>query len=216
MTGRAPDVRVLPCGRDAVLVEVADPAEAVDLAAWVRGAGAPVLGPLVDVVPAARTVLLDAGRPLEQEAVRRALAAWRPGAGAPTGAADVVALPLVLDGPDLDDVAARWGTDRAGVADVLTGTPFTAAFTGFAPGFAYLAGLPEELAVPRLPTPRPRVPAGAVGLAGTWCGAYPAASPGGWRLVGRTTAVLWDVDRDPPALLVPGAAVRFVVAGGGA
>lgn len=204
--------RVLPCGRDAVLVEVADAVEAVDLAAWVRGGGAPLVGPLVDVVPAARTVLLDAGRPLDVDAVRRAVAAWRPGGSAAGAGAAVVEVPLVLDGPDLDDVAARWGTDAAGVGEVLTTTAFTATFTGFAPGFAYLAGLPEERSVPRLPSPRPRVPAGAVGLAGTWCGAYPTASPGGWRLVGRTTAALWDADREPPALLVPGTAVRFVVA----
>lgn len=204
-------VRVLPCGRDAVLVQVAGTQEAVALAAWARGDGARALGPLVDVVPAARTVLLDAGRPLDVEVVRRALAAWGAGTGHDGPSAGTVELPLLLDGPDLDDVAARWGTDREGVGRVLAGTAFTAAFTGFAPGFAYLTGLPEHLAVPRLPSPRPRVPAGAVGLAGTWCGAYPAASPGGWRLVGRTTATLWDVERDPPALLAPGTAVRFVV-----
>ena len=81
-------------------------------------------------------------------------------------------------------------------------------FCGFAPGFAYLAGL--DVAVSRLETPRTRVPAGSVGLAGTWCGIYPTASPGGWRIIGRTDAVLWDVDRDPPASLVPGTRVRFV------
>ena len=85
----------------------------------------------------------------------------------------------------------------------------TVAFGGFAPGFGYLTGLPTELHVPRRATPRTRVPAGAVGLAGPFAGAYPRASPGGWQLVGRTDAVLFDVDRDPPALLVPGTRVRF-------
>ena len=83
------------------------------------------------------------------------------------------------------------------------------AFCGFSPGFAYLAGLPEELAVPRLDTPRTKVPAGAVALAGTWCAAYPTASPGGWRLIGRTDAALWDAAREQPALLAPGTRVRF-------
>ena len=89
---------------------------------------------------------------------------------------------------------------------------FVSAFCGFAPGFAYLAGLPEKYAVPRLDSPRSRVPAGAVGLAGAWCGVYPTASPGGWRLLGRTDATLWDPDRSRPALLAPGTRVRFVPA----
>ena len=85
----------------------------------------------------------------------------------------------------------------------LTGVELTVAFCGFAPGFGYLTGLPEELHVPRRATPRTRVPAGSVALAGPYAGVYPQASPGGWQLVGRTDAVLFDVDRDPPALLAP-------------
>jgi KipI family sensor histidine kinase inhibitor len=94
-------------------------------------------------------------------------------------------------------------------------TEFRVAFCGFAPGFGYLTGLPAELAVPRLATPRPRVPAGSVGLAGAYTGIYPSASPGGWLLIGRTDVVLFDVAADPPALLGPGARVRFVPVGGG-
>ncbi|GFJ90481.1 hypothetical protein Prum_041230 [Phytohabitans rumicis] len=94
----------------------------------------------------------------------------------------------------------------------LAGTELRVAFCGFAPGFAYLAGLPASWAVPRLASPRPRVPAGSVGLAGEYAGIYPTASPGGWRLVGRTDAVLFDVRRDPPALLAPGTRVRLVPA----
>ena len=93
-------------------------------------------------------------------------------------------------------------------------TELTVAFVGFAPGFAYCTGLPPELAVPRLDRPRARVPAGAVGLAGEYTGVYPTASPGGWRLVGRTDARLWDTDRDEPALLTPGTRVRFVEVSG--
>jgi KipI family sensor histidine kinase inhibitor len=91
----------------------------------------------------------------------------------------------------------------------LVGVEFTVAFSGFAPGFGYLTGLPEDLHVPRRATPRTRVPAGSVGLAGPFAGAYPRSSPGGWQLVGHTDAVLFDVDRPDPALLRPGARVRF-------
>ena len=90
-------------------------------------------------------------------------------------------------------------------------TEFVSAFCGFAPGFAYLSGLPDELPeVPRLATPRTHVPAGSVALAGRWCGIYPTASPGGWRVIGHTDATLFDVRREPPALLAPGTRVRFV------
>ena len=186
-----------------MLVEVDGAGQALDLAGFVRTTRLPV----TEVVPGATTVLLDgvSGGP---DAVRAALDDWRPGAGAGTG--EVVEVPTTYDGADLDDVAERWGTDRAGVVARHTATTFVSAFCGFAPGFAYLTGLPEELAVPRLETPRTRVPAGAVALAGSWCGVYPTASPGGWRVLGRTDAPLWDADRERPALLAPGTRVRFV------
>jgi KipI family sensor histidine kinase inhibitor len=94
-----------------------------------------------------------------------------------------------------------------------TASDLVVAFCGFAPGFAYCTGLPERLAVPRLDSPRARVPAGSVGLAGPFTGVYPTESPGGWRLLGRTDLVLWDEERDPPATLSPGTAVRFVAVG---
>ena len=122
----------------------------------------------------------------------------------------MIEVPVVYDGADLEDVAGRWGTDGEGVVERHGAIEFVSAFCGFAPGFAYLAGLPEQYAVPRLDSPRSRVPAGAVGLAGSWCGVYPSESPGGWRLLGRTDLTLWDPDRDEPALLAPGTRVRFV------
>lgn len=190
-----------PVGPGAVLVEVADAWEALDLATFARRAAVPA----VEVVPAARTVLFDGVT--DRELLERLLADWRPGAEPPSG--EVVEVPVVYDGEDLDLVAELWGTDRAGVVARHQGTELVSAFCGFAPGFAYLAGLPEELAVPRLPSPRPRVPAGSVALADRWCAVYPGASPGGWRLIGRTDLRLWDVDRDRPALLAPGTRVRF-------
>ncbi|MGC4849258.1 5-oxoprolinase subunit B family protein [Micromonospora sp. DT15] len=126
-------------------------------------------------------------------------------------AADVF-VPVTFDGPDLAAVAEHWGVDVPAVRHKLTSTRFRVAFCGFAPGFPYLTGLPAELALPRLATPRPRVPAGSVALAGPYAGIYPGASPGGWLLVGRTDLVLFDVAADPPARLGPGTTVRMVAA----
>ena len=108
------------------------------------------------------------------------------------------------DGPDLDEVARLTGLTHAEVVAAHTGTPWRVAFGGFAPGFAYLVGGDPRLHVPRRDRPRPSVPAGSVGLAGEFSGVYPRSSPGGWQLLGTTDAVLWDADRDPPALLAPG------------
>jgi KipI family sensor histidine kinase inhibitor len=123
-----------------------------------------------------------------------------------------VEVPVTYEGADLGFVADAWGTDREGVVARHTGIEYVAAFCGFSAGFSYLAGLPAGLAVPRLGSPRPRVPPGSVGLAGAWCGVYPTASPGGWRLLGRTDVTLWDQTRAQPALLAPGTRVRFVPA----
>jgi KipI family sensor histidine kinase inhibitor len=111
-------------------------------------------------------------------------------------------------------VAALWNVSEASAVERHRQTEFRVAFCGFAPGFAYMTGLPLELAVPRLDTPRTRVPPGSVALADTYCGIYPRPSPGGWLLIGRTDAVLFDPDRDPPALLTPGTRVRFVAVDG--
>ncbi len=197
-------VHVLPVGPRAVLLEVPDVAAALSLAHHCRAASL-----ATEVVPAARTVLLD-GLTVPPERVSSVLATWTAGEAAAPG--DLVELPVVLDGEDLPDVARLWGCTAAEVVATLTSTTFTSAFCGFAPGFSYLSGLPAGRVVPRLPSPRPRVPAGSVALAGEWAGIYPTASPGGWRLVGRTDVTLWDVDREPPALLAPGTRVRFVEA----
>lgn len=116
---------------------------------------------------------------------------------------------VVYEGPDLGRVAGMTGLSTEAVIAAHTGTPWRVEYCGFAPGFAYLTGGDSRLVVPRLDTPRPEVPCGAVGLAGEYSGIYPRRSPGGWNLIGRTGAVLWDLDRDPPALLRPGMTVRF-------
>ena len=198
-------MRVLPYGDRALLVEVDGP----DAVAGVRRALelAPLPGQR-ELVPAARTVLVVLDRPpadLDVAALRR----LRPADTAPTGTAPLVTVPVVFDGPDLADVARLSGGSVPDVVAELTGVELTVAFSGFAPGFGYLTGVPPDLHVPRRVTPRTRVPAGAVALAGPYAGVYPRSSPGGWQLVGRTDAVLFDVHRDPPALLAPGARVRF-------
>jgi KipI family sensor histidine kinase inhibitor len=191
-----------PVGRSAALAEVADAVEALDLATWSRAAGVEA----VEVVPAARTVLFDGVSDVGALSAR--LGGWRPSGVLPDG--PLVEVPVTYDGPDLAFVAQAWGTDPDGVVARHCAGEYVAAFCGFAPGFSYLAGLPAELAVPRLDSPRPRVAPGAVGLAGSWCGIYPTASPGGWRLLGRTDATLWDQTREQPALLAPGTRVVFV------
>ncbi len=114
------------------------------------------------------------------------------------------------DGPDLNDVAARHDLSPAEVVALHTGALYRVFMLGFAPGFAYLGPLPPQLVTPRRSTPRPRVPPGSVAIAGSQTGIYPLATPGGWHLLGRTDAPLWDPQRDPPALLRPGQFVRFV------
>lgn len=194
----SPTVR--PYGPRAALVDVDSALEAAALAGWAR-----VRGIAADeIVPAAATVLFDG---IEAGALADALAGWRPGSASVAGA--FVEVAVRFDGPDLGDVAARWGVSADEVVARLCSYELTSAFCGFAPGFAYLAGLPPELAVPRLETPRERVEPGSVALAGSWCGIYPTASPGGWRIVGHTDAVLWEADREPPALLAPGTRVRL-------
>jgi len=165
---------------------------------------------VVELVPAARTVLVELGTvsdPLPDLAAL--LAELAPGAEQPRPA---VQIPVRYDGPDLAEVAALTGLDTGEVVRRHAAAAYTVAFCGFAPGFGYLTGLPAELQVPRRPSPRTAVPAGSVGVAGEFTGVYPRRSPGGWQLLGRTDAVLWDADRDPPALLAPGTGVRFVPA----
>jgi KipI family sensor histidine kinase inhibitor len=191
-------VNLVPVGRGAVLVEVASAADAVSLAEWCRTREA-----ARDVVPGAETVLLDGVR--EPDVLPGILAGWRPSAAEP---GPLVEVPVTLDGPDVADVAGWWRCTAGEVGERLASVELLSAFCGFAPGFAYLSGLTVE--GPRLATPRTRVPAGSVAVAGTWCGVYPTTSPGGWRILGHTDVELWDPARSQPALLAPGTRVRFV------
>jgi len=200
-------MRILPCGETALLVECA-PEQVASLHAALLASSLP----LADVVPAARTVLVRCAPSLltsVREQLEAFLSAPLPPAPAPAPGTTLT-IEVRYDGPDLERVAVLTGLDATDVVAAHTGRPWRVAFGGFAPGFAYLEGGDERLAVPRRETPRTEVPAGSVGLADGYSGIYPRSSPGGWQLIGRTTAVLWDAGREPPALLRPGWWVRFV------
>ena len=201
--------RLLPSGESALLVECDSLEEVLAL----HDALAADLRPgVVELVPAARTILVavDPARiPLESVAtwVRRipAEAASRM-AGA---VADPVTIPVSYDGDDLAATAALLAVSPEALVERHAGVEWRVAFIGFAPGFGYLVSDDWPFEVPRLDAPRPRVPAGSVALAGAFGGVYPRQSPGGWRLIGRTTSALWDPESADPALLAPGRRVRF-------
>lgn len=204
-------MRLLPCGDAALLIQLDDLASVLALTRALedeRSAGR--YPEVVELVPAARTVLLGCRPgPAAVAAVAGRLAGMTVRTGS-TAAGAEVEIEVCYDGDDLAEVAALTGLDEAQVVRLHTAARWTVAFTGFAPGFGYLVGGDPQLAVPRRAEPRTTVPAGAVGLAGEFSGIYPRPSPGGWQLIGRTDARMWDADRDPPALLSPGTRVRFV------
>ena len=197
--------RILPLGDHALLVELDDLDAVLGL---FRGLDATRPEGVVDLVPAARTIAvlleprilpLSSARswvertvPLDVDATHERL----------------VELDVTYDGEDLAEAARLTGRTPAELVAFHTGSTWRVAFGGFAPGFAYLA-TDRPLDVPRRDTPRTAVPPGSVGLAGAFSGVYPRSSPGGWQLIGRTHAVLWDETADPPALLRPGTVVRF-------
>jgi len=199
-------------GEKALLLEFDSTAEVLGWADALREAE--LLG-VLDIVPASRTILLKLAGPRYQAPTRQRLGklhvtaeALSEAATPRDGRADIE-IEVVYDGADLDEVARLTGLTTDQVIAAHTGTPWRVGFGGFAPGFAYLIGGDERLNVPRQSEPRTRVPVGSVALAGEFSGVYPRESPGGWQLIGHTDAELWDVDRDPPALLRPGMWVQF-------
>ncbi|WP_078635661.1 5-oxoprolinase subunit B family protein [Streptomyces sp. NRRL F-2890] len=177
---------------------------------------------LREVVPAATTVLVVAEHAAAMERLAGRLTRLLDAAAVgddggvrsgPRAAARTVVIPVRYDGADLDAVAARAGLTRAEAVRRHTGGRHTVAFFGFAPGFAYLDGLPEPLRLPRLDSPRARVPAGVVAIAGNQTVVYPGGTPGGWHQIGVTTTRLWDVDATPPNRLAIGDRVVFEAVG---
>ncbi|OBB66522.1 allophanate hydrolase subunit 1 [Mycobacterium sp. 852014-50255_SCH5639931] len=199
---------VLDFGDNALLLQCGSTAEVLAWAAQLRAAALPGV---VDIVPAARTVLVKLDGPRCQGVIRQRLRKMRVTAeelAAPERRADLV-IDVVYDGPDLAEVAGHTGLTIAQVIDAHTGSLWRVGFSGFAPGFAYLVDGDARLRVPRRTEPRTSVPAGSVGLAGEFSAIYPRQSPGGWQLIGRTDAVLWDLERPGPALLTQGMWVQF-------
>ena len=205
-------MKVLPFGDAALLVEVDGLPEVLALAAAVREARP---AEMLDVVPAARTVLVIVQHDAAIAPVRQALRLLPAVSPNELPASEEVTEILVhYDGPDLDEVAELTGLSVEEVVAAHTRHDWRVAFGGFAPGFAYLIGGDPRLEVPRRSEPRTSVPGGSVALAGEFSAIYPRSSPGGWQLIGRTDTVLFDPDREPPALLQSGGAVRFVAVAG--
>lgn len=193
-----------------LLVECADLTATMALHRSLEAADLPGV---TELIPAARTVLIsfDPARTHAEilaEAVR--------GLGHTESASDAareVTIDVHYDGDDLAEVADLLSVSPDEVIKRHQAATWQVAFAGFAPGFGYLAGDDELFNVPRRSSPRTRVPVGSVALAGEFTGVYPRSSPGGWELIGRTDAKLWDLDREPPALFVPGTIVKFAEAG---
>ena len=194
---------VLRYGRSALLVEVDDVLGFQAACEAARPEG------VIELVPAARTLLVrfDPAR-TDSAALTRTLADLST-VDLPERTAATVTLPVRYDGEDLADVAEATGLSVSEVVQRHSAATYVAAFCGFAPGFAYLTGLDPALHLPRRSTPRTRVPAGAVAIAGEYSAIYPHPSPGGWQLLGHSGAQVWNVDREQPNLLVPGTRVRF-------
>ena len=199
---------VFDYGDHALMLQCGSTAEVL---AWVDALRAAAVPGVVDVVPAARTVLVKLDSPRLQGVTRQRLRKMLVTADVDARAdrsADVV-VDVVYDGPDLAEVANHTGLTTAQVIDAHTSTLWRVGFSGFAPGFAYLVDGDARLRVPRRPEPRTSVPAGSVGVAGEFSAIYPRQSPGGWQLIGHTDAVLWDLERPTPALLTQGMWVQF-------
>jgi KipI family sensor histidine kinase inhibitor len=202
-------MRLLPSGDHALLVELAHLDEV--LGYYAALSADPPAG-VVDIVPAARTVLVTIDG-TDLDSLARTLRTVKPLDGTST-AGDLIEIPVVYDGEDLADLAALLGCEVAELIERHTADEWTVAFCGFAPGFGYLTGK-GDWDIPRRKSPRTKVPAGSVALAGEFSGVYPRESPGGWQLLGRTALKTFDQDRDPAALFHPGRRVRFLDAGRG-
>lgn len=185
-----------------------DCGELADVVRWHAHLTAHPFAGQTDVIAAARTVLVTFTDARSARKAASGVDTARPRENRSAGG-KTVEIPVVYDGADLAEVARLTGLSEQGVVDTHTGAEWTAAFGGFAPGFAYLSAPGNPLDVPRRDTPRTAVPAGSVALAGVFSAIYPQRSPGGWQLIGRTDAVLWDTHRDSPALIRPGDTVRY-------
>ncbi|GGD21855.1 5-oxoprolinase subunit B family protein [Nocardioides daphniae] len=199
-------MKFLRCGDVGVLVELPTLDSVLSLHADLEAR--PVPG-MTDLVPALETLLVkfDPGAATPEQVCQDIKT--RSPQRLQRQAGEVLTVPVRYDGEDLAEVSSLLGISASETVRRHTGQVWTVAFAGFSPGFGYLVGDSGGLEVSRRANPRTRVPAGAVALAGEFTGVYPRESPGGWQIVGHTSLKVWDLDRDPPALLTPGSRVRF-------
>ncbi|MBA0050918.1 carboxyltransferase domain-containing protein [Streptomyces sp. AJS327] len=200
--------RLRPAGERGLLIETPDDEDVHALATWLR---AGTHGHrLVEIVPGPATVLV-VGEPGTLADLARELERTAPFARAPEDAGPVTEVKVVYDGVDLDAVCAHSGLTRREVVEQHTGALSRVDYFGFSPGVWYANGVPGVLRVPRMDTPRTRVPEGAVAIANEYTSIYPGGTPGGWRIIGRSVSPsLWDPERTPPNLIDVGDRVRFV------
>ena len=200
-------MRFLSVSRSSFMIELAGLDETLALFDCLINAK---LAGIVEIIPAARTLLLNFN-PLvwDEETLQQKIAGLRITKGNGQSG-KLVEIPVVYQGEDLDEVAKILKIDRDEVIARHTKSDYRVAFCGFAPGFAYLSGGDPIFDVPRRASPRQSIAAGAVGLAGKFSGIYPRPSPGGWQLIGRTNLQMFDLGRKQPALLNPGDSVHFV------
>lgn len=195
-------MRVRPYGPSAWIVD-----GLTDAAAWADVVRDRDLPGVVEVVPAETSVVVRCG-PDADRALGDALASVPP-TERHAEQGPLVVIEVVYDGEDLQAVALATGLSVDAVIEAHAQSDYHVAFCGFSPGFGYLTGLDRRLHLPRRERPRTAVPAGSVAIAAAYSAVYPSPSPGGWHLIGRTEAAVWDVERRPPAVLVPGSRVRF-------
>ena len=201
---------VLPSGPYASLLELGSLTEVEDLFAFLSEArAAGDLAGVVELVPAGRTVMIEASSPAARAAAVATCEQWVPGtADIHTG--ELHEIGVDYSGPDLDDIARQIGGSTSDVIRLHSEPTYRVAFMGFSPGFGYLTGLPEQLQLPRRDDPRDAVPPRSVAVASEFTAVYPRTSPGGWNLIGHATVPLWGDDWARPNLLAPGDEVRFV------
>lgn len=202
-------MRILPSGSRGLLLEFDTLDEVLGQYAALQTADLP--DSVLDLVPAGRTILVVADRGTDLASLRSTVRAVEPVDGQARDV-EMIEIPVVYDGEDLSDVAQALSCSVEEVVRRHQEETWTVAFCGFAPGFGYLSGSQFEWSTPRRPSPRTKVPARSVALAGEFSAVYPRESPGGWQLIGRAEVEVLDLDRDPPGLLLPGMQVSFVEA----
>ncbi|KGJ02097.1 sensor histidine kinase inhibitor, KipI family [Paracoccus halophilus] len=203
-------MRFLPVGPLTLLVEMDDLDQTMAL---FEALSAAPIAAIAEIVPAARTLLIRTRPDVPADAglAGQILECWgNADPGESKDAGEMIEIPVTYDGEDLADVARHMGLSEAELIAAHQETIWRVAFCGFAPGFAYMISDDARFDLPRRSSPRTAIPAGSVALAGRFSGIYPQSTPGGWQLVGTTKLPMWDLSRDPPALLRPGMSCRFV------